>query len=167
MWAKTSCPLGRRTLNMVPASTAQIVPSTSTWLSELSSLGADLLKCFLPLVCRPAPVPPCGRGRPGPPAGRDPPGPPPVLGPAAPPGLSCRARLARSGRAGGPVAVAGRSCTASACRACAGAGILSAGRAAAGSWIRADMILLVRLANARIRIFAQAHDRRYFRESKP
>ena len=85
MWAKTSCPLGRRTLNMVPASTAQIVPSTSTWLSELSSLGADLLKCFLPLVCRPAPVPPCGRGRPGPPAGRDPPGPPPVLGPAAPP----------------------------------------------------------------------------------
>ena len=44
---------------MVPANTAQMVPSTSISLSEFSSLDSDLLKFFLPLVWRPPP--PCGR----------------------------------------------------------------------------------------------------------
>lgn len=96
IWASTSCPLGRRTLNMVPASTAQMVPSTSISLSEFSSLGADLLKCLLPLW-RP---PPCGRGRFGPPPGR---GPPPVLAPPGP--ADCPA-----GRAGPVPLPAGRGC---------------------------------------------------------
>ena len=60
-------------------------------------------------------------------------------------GRACRAGATPGGPGlSGTAGVAGRSCAA-ACRPGAGAGILTAAGAVAGSWIRADRILLVRL----------------------
>lgn len=56
---------------MVPARTAQMVPSTSISLSELSSFSSDLLKFFLPFAGRLLPC--CGRGLLAFPPGRGPP----------------------------------------------------------------------------------------------
>lgn len=85
-------------------------------------------------------------------------------------GLSRRAGWSGAipGRSGlpGTGACAGRSCAA-ACRPGAGAGILAAAGAVAGSWIRADRILLVRLSKRACTKFAQANNRPYFHEGKP